>query len=1084
LSREIVVFVFGGDLWSVSREGGNAVRLTTHPGEERHPKFSPDGRQIAFSATYDGNVDVYVMPAEGGVPVRLTAHPSDDLVRGWTPDGRHVLFASLRHSANDSARLFTVPIEGGPTTEIPLPAAEDGSYSPDGARLAYVPTLQWQAAWKRYRGGQTRPIWIAQLADSSVEKVPRENSQDFNPMWVGNEIYFLSDRNGPVTLFAFDTQSRQVRQALPNSGFDFKSASVGPDGIIYEQFGKLGLFNPATGQSRFLNIRTVGDFAEVRPRFGKWEDRIPTVGRLSPSGQRAVFEARGEIFTVPADKGDVRNLTRTPGIAERDPAWSPDGQSIAYFSEDTGEYALHIRAQDGTGVAKRIQLGSPPSFYYAPKWSPDGSHLAYLDKRGKFWSLTVTNAQPLPVEIDSNYFGSGHMWGFGDDTAMAWSPDSRWIAYVRTLPNNLRAIFVYSLEEGRSRQLTDGMAEAGLPVFADSGKYLYFAVSTDAGPTLSGLDLSAMNRPVTRSLYLAVLDRTLPSPLASESDEEKAPTSPSKPAEKSAVESASNTPSATNAAPAAGTASTNALVVRIDFEGISQRILALPLPPKNYTALTAGKSNVLFAAEAPVISPIDENGPPSLTVQRFDLGKRKADTFLEGVHSFQVSGNLEKVLYRRESSPRDRAWFIAGAETSPKAGEGQLKFGNSPLWIDPRQEWRQMYEEAWRIQRDFFYDPGLHGLDLAKFKARYAPYVEGLVSRADLNYLFEEMLGELSVGHMFVGGGDSPRPPKVSVGLLGADFRVENGRYRIARVYDGENWNPRLRAPLTEPGVNATTGEYILSVDGIEVLGTMDLDVQFQNKAGRIVTLRLGTNPDGSGAREVRVTPIDDEQGLRHRAWVEDNRRTVARLSQGRLGYVHLPDTANGGYASFTRYYFAQQDKQGFVIDERYNHGGLLADYVVDHLSRSIVSWAIARDGKEISFPFGAHPGPKVLLINEFAGSGGDALPWLFRKAKIGPLIGKRTWGGLVGIGGYPDLLDGGMVMAPHIALYGTSGSWEVENVGIAPDIEIELDPKAWREGRDTQLEKAVEVALERLQQTPIQRHSHPKYPIYHPEQR
>lgn len=1081
LSRDAVVFVFGGDLWRVPRDGGDAIRMTTHPGEERFPKFSPDGSRIAFTAAYDGNEDVYVISAEGGVPVRLTSHPAADRVRGWTQDGRHVLFASLRHSPNDSSRLFTVPVEGGPATELPLPAAEEGSYSPDGSRLAYVPTLQWQAAWKRYRGGQTRPIWIAQLSDSSVEKVPRENSQDFSPMWVGTEVYFLSDRNGPVSLFAYHTESRQVRQVLPNAGLDLKSASAGPGGIVYEQFGRIGILDPATGQSRILAIRAVGDFPEVRSRFHKLDDKPPADGRLSPTGQRAVFEVRGEILTVPAEKGDVRNLTRSPGVAERDPAWSPDGKSIAYFSDESGEYALHVRAQDGAGEVKRIPLGSPPSFFYAPKWSPDGNHIAYSDKRGSFWYLTLTN--PVPVKVDTAYYGAG-MWGFGDARSLAWSPDSRWIAYTRDLPNMLRAVFVYSLEAKRARQITDGLAEAGFPVFADSGKYLYFAVSTDAGPTLGGGDLSALNRPVTRSLYLAVLDRSLSSPLATESDEEKE--EPSKGAEpgtserKEASPIASPAPGSATAGeagkPAAG-AATNAMVVTIDFDGLNQRILSLPLPARNYTGLVAGKSNVLFALEGPVIPPSDVDGPSPVTVQRFDLAKRKSEKFLEGVTGFSVSANREKVLYRR-----DKSWFIAGAESTPKEGEGGLRIGAFGLRVDPRAEWRQMYREAWRIQRDFFYDPGLHGLDLATFQARYAPYVDGLVSRADLTYLFEEMLGELTVGHMFVLGGDSPEPKRVPVGLLGADFQVENGRHRFARVYDGENWNPQLRAPLTEPGVNVVAGEYLLSVDGEEVRGSEEVHAFLQNKADRIVTLRVGPNPDGTGAREVKVTPVKDDKGLRHRAWVEDNRRTVERLSDGRLGYVHLPDTTSGGYASFTRYYFAQQDRQGFVIDERYNHGGYLADYVVDHLRRPVTSWAIARDGREISVPFGAHPGPKVMLINEFAGSGGDALPWYFRKAKVGPLIGKRTWGGLVGIGGYPELIDGGIVMAPHVAIYGTEGDWEVENAGIAPDIEVDLDPKAWREGRDTQLERAVAVALEALAQHPVGRQLHPKYPVYHPK--
>lgn len=1072
LSQQFIVFVLGGDLWRVPRSGGEAVRLTSHPGTEQHPRFSPDGRLIAFTGEYDGNEDVFIIPTEGGVPRRLTSHPESEVVRGWTPDGRRILFASARASANDSSSLYTVSVAGGPAESVPLPVAEEGSYSPDGTQLAYVPVFNWQSAWKRYRGGQTRPIWIARLSDSSVEVIPRENSQDFSPMWVGAKIYFLSDRNGPVSLFAFDSSTKAVTQVLPNSGLDLKSASAGPGAIVFEQFGALGLFDLSTGQATTVPVTVAGDFPEVRSRYKDLTPADLENGQFSPTGQRAVFSARGEILTIPTEKGDVRNLTRTPGVMERDPAWSPDGRSIAYFSDATGEYQLHLQAQDGTGEVTRIPLGSKTGFYYAPKWSPDGTRIAYLDKDNSYWFLTVTN--PSPVKIDGATYGAG-IWSFGDSTALVWSPDNRWIAYTKDLPNMHRAIFLYSLPEQRSWQVTDGMADAAFPAFSEGGEYLYFATSTDAGPTLSAGDLSAINRPVTRNIYLAVLDRTRPSPLAAESDEEKGVDAKAVHPKADGAATTAGGPSTNTPAPPSDSGGKTGLVMRIDFEQLSQRILALPLPARNYQGLVPGKSNILFTLEAPALQPVDSEGPVLLSVQRFDLGKRKADRFLDGVRAFTLAANREKVLYRTRTN-----WFAASAESAPKEGEGQLKTQGYRQFIDPRAEWAQMYREAWRLQRDFLYDPGMHGLDLPTVQARYAPFVDGLVSRADLNYLFEEMLGEVTIGHMFVGGGTQPEVPRVSVGLLGADFELADGRYRFRRIYDGENWNPKLRAPLTEPGVAAAVGDYLLAVDGEEVRASDEVYRFFQNKADRIVTLRLGPTADGQGARDVKVTPVDNEKGLRHRAWVEDNRRTVARLSGGRLGYLHLPDTAGGGYTSFTRYYFAQQDRQGFVIDERYNHGGYIADYVVDHLRRSIMMWAMGRTGRPIPSPFGAHPGPKVMLINQFAGSGGDAMPWMFRKAGIGKLVGKRTWGGLVGIGGYPSLLDGGGVTAPHMALFGTDGQWEVENIGIPPDIEVELEPKAWREGRDSQLEKAVAVALEELERHPIPAPKIPAYPNYH----
>lgn len=1071
--REIV-FVFAGDLWRVPREGGDAVRLTTHPGREHHPHYSPDGSLIAFSGDYDGNTDVFVVEATGGVPVRLTSHPGPDIVSGWSPDGKRILFSSRRESATDSSQLFTVPVNGGPAEVIPLPRAEAGAFSPDGSHLAYVPVLQWQKAWKRYQGGQTRPIWIAALEDSSIEKVPRENSNDSNPMWMGDTVYFLSDRNGAVSLFGYDTKSKSVREMVKNQWLDIHSASAGPDALVYEQFGTLHVLEPKTGNDRVVPVRIHADLAEVRPHFKKLEAKQLNGGRLSPTGQRAVFEVRGDILTVPAEKGDVRNLTQTPGVAERDPAWSPDGKSIAYFSDLSGEYALHVRRQDGTGTNTVFALGEPPSFFYSPIWSPDGKCIAYADKRGQYWLLRLTNG--TPQKIDSAIYGGN------DPNSLAWSPDSRWLAYTRDLDNTYRAVFVFSLVDSTSHQLTDGLGDAAFPVFADSGQYLYFATSTDIGPGTAGGDLSAINRPVTRSVYVAVLDKSSPSPLAAESDEEKGETA--KEADGKKTEGGDKGAKASETAKAEDSKKESAKSedkkpeipeVKIDFANFSQRILSLPLPAKNYRGLVAGKSNVLFALEGPTLEPMDSDSPSSFLVQRFDLAKRKTEKFLENAKAFVISANREKVLFQKGD-----AWFIAGADAPPKDGDGALKTGDYQLFVDPRAEWRQMYRETWRIERDFLYDPGLHGLDLAATMSRYAPYLEGLASRADLNYLFEEMLGEITIGHMFVGGGDNPEVTPVKVGLLGADLRVENGRHRFSRIFDGENWNPNLRAPLTEPGVNVAVGEYLLAVDGREVSGTSELFSYFQDKANRIVVLKVGPNPNDTGSREVKIKTIEDDGGLRHRAWVEDNRRTVAKLSQGRLGYVHLPDTAVGGYTSFTRYYFAQRDKQGFVIDERFNHGGLLADYVVDHLRRPVMNYAIERDGRELSFPFGAHPGPKVMLINECAGSGGDALPWYFRKAGIGPLVGKRTWGGLVGIGGYPSLLDGGSVMAPRWAIYGTEGKWEVENVGIAPDVEVDLDPKSWRAGHDTQLEKAVELALEALAKNPPQPHPHPPYPNYH----
>jgi tricorn protease len=914
----------------------------------------------------------------------------------------------------------------------------------------------------------------------SIEKVPRENSNDFNPLWVEDTIYFLSDRNGPVTLFAYNLDSKEVKQVVRNEGLDFKSASAGPGGIVIEQFGALRLYEFSTGQTKRINVNLTGDLAEVRPRFKKVETKDLVGGRLSPTGQRAVFEVRGEIVTVPAEKGDVRNLTRTPNTVERDPAWSPDGKWIAYFSEESGEYALHLRDQTGLGETRKIALGDPPSFFYSPTWSPDSKKIAYTDKRGNLWWLDFEKR--TPVRVDTNTFGE-------PIEAPEWSPDNQWLAYAKLLPNRLGAIFVYGLETKKTHQITDGMSDAAFPAFDPTGKYLYFAASTDSGPANGWGDLSSINRPVTRSPYLIVLDKTLASPLVPESDEEKIEDKKDEKSNDSAEESkttgddTTDSPKSDSSSQEAAKKSAKSKVsekskpapvkVKIDFDNLNQRILALPMPAKNYHALLAGKSNIVWLLEGPAVDPIG-SGPPEMVLQKFDLAKRKAEKFLEGLQTFSLSHNREKILYKKGSS-----WFIVGADQPPKDEEKALNLAGFQLPVDPRQEWRQMYREVWRIERDFLYDPGFHGLNLQTASRRYEPYLDGLASRADLNYLFEEMLGELTLGHVFVDGGDMPVVTRIAVGLLGADYRIENERYRFARIYGGENWNPQLRAPLTEPGVNVAVGDYLLAVDGRSVPASQELYSFFLDKADKLVTLRVGPNPDGTDSREIKVKPVSSDHGLRNRAWIEDNRRKVDELSQGRLAYVYLPDTHRGGYENFNRYFFAQVDKQGFIIDERFNGGGLLADYVIDYLRRPIMNYLMTREGEDISMPLGANPGPKVMIINQFAGSGGDALPWYFRKAGIGKLVGKRTWGGLVGWAGSPPLLDGGWVGAPSRALYGTKGEWEVENIGIAPDIEVELEPKAWSEGHDLQLEKAVEVALDSLKQNPPQKPKRPAYPNY-----
>jgi len=1046
-SRTTVVFEFAGDLWSVPRAGGAAVRLTSGPATEGRPWFSPDGAWVAFTGEYEGNEDVYVVPAAGGVPKRLTWHPGLDVAVGWTPDGR-VLLRSGRASAVPYPRLFTVGLDGSLPVPIDLPGAVEGSLSADGKRLAYVPYPQWQAAWKRYRGGQTTPVWIADLRDGSITKVPRENSNDRWPMVVGTRVYFVSDRDGASTLFMYDETSRQVTRAVAPGRFDIKSATSGPGGIAYARPGEIRVFDPASGSDAAVPVTIAADLIDVRPRWTPVKDSIVNAS-VSPGGVRAVFEARGDIYTVPVDKGDIRNLTRTPGVMERDPAWSPDGQRVAYFSDASGEYALHISPQGGYGPTTIIPLGQPPSFFYSPRWSPDSKRIAFHDKRLTLWYVDAAGG--TPVKVDQDYYETPER-----SLDPQWSPDSKWIVYTKQLPSYFHAAFAYELATRRSVQLTDGLSDVRYPVFDRGGELIFFTATTNLGLGASWLDMSAFEKPILRSVYVAVLKARGGSPLAPESDEE-----PAEPVDK---ESADKKDAAEAKAPP---------VVVIDADRISQRILALPIPAKNYTGLQAGKAGELLLIEGPQVFAIEAD-PPTFTLHRFDLKKRKTDQLVDGVSSFVVAARGEKLLYQKAGG-----WFVSGA-AEVKPGDGALKLDEMQALVDPIAEWRQMYRETWRIQRDFMYDAGHHGLDLEKAAARYAPFLDGLASRHDLTELFEEMLGETTLGHTFVGGGDIPKPPAVKGGLLGADLTIESGKYRFARVFDGESWNPKLRAPLTQPGVNVVPGEYLLAVNGAPLTSADNVYRALANTAGRQVLLRVGPDPAGTGARDVTVVPIESESALRNRAWVEDNRRTVDRLSGGRLAYVYLPNTADLGYTYFNRYLFSQVGREGVVIDERFNGGGSLADYIVDYLGRVPRSRMMTREGADQTSPGGAIYGPKVLIANEMAGSGGDALPWYFRKAGLGKIVGKRTWGGLVGIYDYPPLIDGGGVTAPRLALYDLNGEWTVENAGIPPDVDVDLEPKAWREGRDSQLETAVNLAMEALKASPPPTFKRPPFPDYH----
>ncbi len=1072
VSATQIAFVHAGDVWIVPRTGGDARRLTTSAGIESFPRFSPDGRLVAFTGEYAGNQDVYVVPSDGGDPRRLTWHPGADLVRGWTTDGRRIVFASGRASDAPVAvpKLWTISVDGSLPESMVMPTANRGQFSPDGRRFAYQAITQSDVEWRGYRGGQAQPIRIVELSgDLAMTKVPWNGTNDTDPTWLGDKVYFLSDRDNAANVYSYDPSTRQVAQITRFRDFDAKHLSAGGGMLVFEQGGYVHTYDPGAQREQRVPIRVRGDLPWARTQ---WKDvsRLIQRGSLSPTGARALFEARGDIFTVPVEKGDWRNLTRSSGAADRQPSWSPDGQKIAWFSDAGGEYKLMIGSQTGVTPARAIAIQNP-TFYFTPAWSPDSRYLAFTDEGLNLWYADVNSGALKKVDTDQ--------WMVPNRTLdPVWSPDSKWLAYTKRLASQFHAVMVHSVADGRSHQLTDGLSDAISPAWDASGRYLYFLASTNFALNTGWLDMSSYERPVTRAIYFAVLRADDPSPLLPESDEEAAqrgatPSRPDSAGADSARRPGRGTGAPVSAMAAAGDSARGAtpVTVRIDLPNISQRILSLDVPARNYTELAASTAGVVFFAEAVP----NQQGQ---TLHRYDVKKRAATPFLVGINSFSLSANGKKLLYSQPGQPGG-LWGVVNSEGTVKVGDGRLRTDLRAL-VDPREEWRQIFHEAWRLQRDFFYVRNIHGANWDEVYRMYAPWVEHVGHRADLTHLLDILGGETSVGHSFVFGGDTPPVDTIPVGLLGADFEVADGRYRFKHIYSGENWNPDLRAPLSAPGIRVAQGDYLLAVNGVELRTPTNPYSLFEGTVNRQTVLRVNNRPTMDGSREITVVPIANENALRSRAWVEKNRRTVDQLSNGRLAYVYLPNTAGAGYAYFNRYYYAQQDKQGAVIDERYNGGGSAADYIVDMMNRKLHGYFNnpVGDRRLFSTPQAGIWGPKVMIINESAGSGGDLLPFMFKQSKIGPLVGTRTWGGLVGIWDTQQLIDGGAITNPRGGFINLQGQWDVENVGVAPDIEVEITPRDAVAGRDPQLERAVQEALRLLAANPIPRVAEPAPPV------
>jgi tricorn protease len=1052
-----IAFAHAGDLWIVGRQGGEATRLTSTPAVESDPQLSPDGRWLAFTSTRSGNPDVYVMPSAGGDPRRLTWHPGQDAARGWLPDGGSVLIASDRATAPvGHLRLWTQPMDGGIARVVPAPMAAAASYSPDGRRLVYDPATRWDVEWRGYRGGQNQALTLLDLGSLEETRLPNERTADTHPVWLGGTVFFLSDRDMATNVWGYDLADRAVRQVTRFTDADVKTLSGGGGTLVFEQDGYVHSLDPAGGASRRIEITVRGDFPWAMPRWTDLSRSIASAS-LSPTGKRALFEARGEIFTVPVEKGDARNLSRSPEAADRAPLWSPDGKRVAWFTDQGRGYRLVIRDQDGLSPPQEIPIGEA-KFAYTPTWSPDGSRIAFLDERARLRVLELATAKLTTADVD------GGIWN-RTAPSPAWSPDSRWLAYSKVFDNGFRRIVVWSVGDGKARPLTDAMADATSPAWDRNGRWLYFLASTDLGLASSFANISGMDRRVTRGVYLTLLRAADSTPFPPESDEETGAPPPPPPPPPPAAPGAgarpdSTRPAGTQARPA------DTVTVRVDFAGIERRILPLSLPVRDYPVLEAGATGVIFVGER-------IQGQPGLTLHRFEVAKRKAEVFAARVGQLAISADGLKVLFQSADQ-----WSVVGAAAPPKPGDGQLAVALSAR-IDPAVEWRQIFDEAWRIERDFFYAPNLHGADWQAVYRRHSPLVPHVRHRTDLSYLLDQLGGELSVGHSFVFGGDLPAVDTTRVGLLGADLEPVGDRWRIARIYTGESWNPELRAPLDVPGLRVAVGHYLLAINGAELRAPDDPLRLLDGTADRQTQLRVNDRPGVEGSWTITVVPVRSENELRTRAWVEDNRRRVDSLSQGRLAYVWVPNTATGGYLSFNRYFFAQQDKEGAVIDERFNGGGLLDDYMVDYMSRRLVAGITndAAGGRPFRLPGAGVLGPKVLLVNQLAGSGGDFFPWVFRQLGIGPLIGTRTWGGLVASCVPYPLVDGGAITSPCSAIFGLEGQWVAENEGVPPDIEVALDARSAAQGRDPQLERGVTEALRLLETRAVRPPAPPPFP-------
>ena len=1080
--KDKIVFVYGGDLWLASSAGGTARRITSHPGREQFPKFSPDGKWLAFTGQYDGNFNVYVMPSEGGQPKQLTfyqgsAQPLSDRmgilnqVIGWTPDGKSIVFLSRRDASNGwIKRPYTVPIDGG--LPQPMPMDEGGllSYSADGRKIAYNRIFRNFRQWKRYTGGMAQDITIYDIENNVVDQVlPHTDYTDTFPMWHGNTIYFTSDRGSAhrLNLYSYDTSSKQVEQLTKFDEFDVMWPSLGPDAIIFENGGYLYTFDLQTRQPEKLTIYVSGDRDQAMKHWVSASRQI-TDFDIAPDGKRAVLAARGEVFTVPAKDGSVRNLSHSPGVREQHVAWSPNGQWIAYVSDRTGEDEIYIAPQDGLAAEEQITSGHK-GFMFQPAWSPDSSKIAWANKDLKLWYIDVKAKKPVEV-------GRGK---YGEIVNYSWSPDSKWLAYDKNLESGYSVVYLYGLDDRKTIAVTSPLNNSYAAVFDRDKRYLYFLSDRDYNEVLGNIDFEFTN-PKTTRVYVVTLTADEPSPFPALSDEvkvkgeEPAAASPAPGPGEGNKKNAKQTPNKKEQEkkPEEKASQTETKeppkVFKIDLDGIQNRIVALAVPPAVIRSLDASKDAIFYST-----SPIQGlSGPlPGETsaIHAYDLKERKDKVLLDGADRFALSSDGSKLLYRAEGEGPVGIIDAKPPDAPHKVGDGALKLDGMRVEVDPAQEWKEIFNEVWRQQRDYFFEASMNGVDWQKTKDQYAQLLPYVADRYSLTYVMGEMIAELSNSHTYVGGGDMPDLHPVNVGLLGADYDADaaSGMYRIKKIFTGENWDAHTRSPLTEPGVNIKEGEYLVAINGRALRSPQTPDELLVNTANEVVTLTVNSKPAADGARKVVVKPIGDEYSLRELNMIETNRKKVDAASGGRIGYVYLPNMGDEGLNEFVKQYFPQIRKEGIIFDVRYNGGGFVDQLIFARLRRVLAAMGPARNWEGGTIPGNVFYGYMACVTNHYAASDGDFFSYFFKQYKLGPLIGERTWGGVRGIRGQIPLMDGGYITRPEFSLYGLDSKWLIENRGVQPDVVVDNPPDLVLKGQDPQLEKAVEMLMEQIKANP-----------------